>query len=386
LARLDAELANLRGALAWFDETGQRSQILRLMVAIAAYWHVRPYQAEVLRWLGIGLHANAGPAAELHARAHCLASFMTFDLGDQPATVAHVEDAIALAEASGDPFILGQAHYNASLAWNEIGETMRAAASRDKALSLFREHGTPFWVATALAEVGKSRLLRGDVADAVPMLDEALAILRRLGSSWNLTATLGARGHAALLLGNPILAANIFAESIVIAEQMDDVRHILGAVAGLAGVALALGQPERAARLLGAVAAMKETSGIRRPSLAPHSERITRQTQGQLTEPEFTVAWDEGRALRFAEAIADALTLASSVGAQEPARDGGPRLTPRELDVLRLLAQGNSDKEIAATLLIGTRTVQTHVGNLFAKLGVNGRTEAAALAVRRGLV
>jgi non-specific serine/threonine protein kinase len=251
---------------------------------------------------------------------------------------------------------------------------------------LFREHGTPFWVATALAEVGKSRLLRGNVADTVPMLDEALAILRRLGSSWNLTATLGARGHAALLQGNPILASNIFAESIVIAEQMDDVRHILGAVAGLAGVALALGQSERAARLLGAVDAMKETSGIRRPSLAPHSERITREAQAQLTEPEFTVAWDEGRVLQFADAIADALTLASSVGAQEPARDGGPRLTARELDVLRLLAEGNSDKEIAAALSIGTRTVQTHVGNLFAKLGVNGRTEAAAIAVRRGLV
>jgi DNA-binding NarL/FixJ family response regulator len=218
------------------------------------------------------------------------------------------------------------------------------------------------------------------------MFDEALDILRRLGSSWSLTPTMGHRGHAALLLGDPVLAANLFAESIAIAEQMDDVHHNLGAVAGLAGVALALGQPERAARLLGAVEAMKEASGIRRPSLAPQSERITRQVQDQLTDPEFTAAWDEGRALRFADAIADALTLASSASAQEAARDGGSRLTARELDVLRLLALGNSDKEIAAALSIGTRTVQTHVGNLFAKLGVNGRTEAATVAVRRGLV
>jgi non-specific serine/threonine protein kinase len=311
---------------------------------------------------------------------------MTYDLGDQLATITHVEEAIALAETSADPFILGQAHYVASLAWNEIGETTRAASSSDTALSLFREHGTPFWIATVLAEVGSHRLGRGDIAGAVPMLDEALAILRCLGPSWSLTPTMGHRGHAALLMGNPILAANVFAESIAVAEQMDDVRHNLGAVAGLAGVALVLGQPERAARLLGAVDAMKEASGIRRPSLAPHSERITREVQGQLTEPEFTFAWDEGRALRFAEAIADGLALASFVGAQEPARDGGPRLTARELDVLRLLAQGNSDKEIAVALLIGRRTVQTHVGNLFAKLGGNGRAEAAAVAVRRGLV
>jgi DNA-binding NarL/FixJ family response regulator len=56
------------------------------------------------------------------------------------------------------------------------------------------------------------------------------------------------------------------------------------------------------------------------------------------------------------------------------------------LDVLRLLVEGRSDKEIAAALFIGPRTVQTHVANVFAKLGVNARAEAAAVAVRRDLV
>jgi DNA-binding NarL/FixJ family response regulator len=56
------------------------------------------------------------------------------------------------------------------------------------------------------------------------------------------------------------------------------------------------------------------------------------------------------------------------------------------LDVLRLLADGHSDREIAEALFIGPRTVQTHVANLFVKLGVNARAEAAAVAVRRGLV
>jgi DNA-binding NarL/FixJ family response regulator len=60
-------------------------------------------------------------------------------------------------------------------------------------------------------------------------------------------------------------------------------------------------------------------------------------------------------------------------------------LTPREVDVLRLLIEGKSDREIAETLFIGGRTVQTHVANLLAKLEVANRTEAAALAVRQGL-
>jgi DNA-binding NarL/FixJ family response regulator len=62
------------------------------------------------------------------------------------------------------------------------------------------------------------------------------------------------------------------------------------------------------------------------------------------------------------------------------------RTFPLFFDVLRLLVEGRSDREIGEALFIGTRTVQTHVSNLFAKLGVNARAEAAAVAVRRGLV
>ena len=182
---------------------------------------------------------------------------------------------------------------------------------------------TPFWIATVLAQVGSDRLQRGDVAGAVPMLDEALAILRRLGSSWGLTTALGKRGHAALLLGNPVLAANLFAESIVIAEQMDDVRAHPGSRRGF-------GRCRSGARTAGAGGAIAwrgrcREGGQRHPATRPRPatpSALRREAQGQLTEPEFTVAWDEGRALRFADAIADALTLASSVGAQEPARDG----------------------------------------------------------------
>lgn len=61
-------------------------------------------------------------------------------------------------------------------------------------------------------------------------------------------------------------------------------------------------------------------------------------------------------------------------------------LTDRETDVLRLLAQGQSNKEIAQTLIIGEKTVKTHVSNILAKLGVPSRTQAALYAVRIGLV
>jgi DNA-binding NarL/FixJ family response regulator len=62
------------------------------------------------------------------------------------------------------------------------------------------------------------------------------------------------------------------------------------------------------------------------------------------------------------------------------------QLTPRELTTLRLTADGKSNKEIASALGISERTVKTHLGHLFEKLGVTSRTEAIKVATRRGLV
>ncbi|MBW4438203.1 MAG: response regulator transcription factor [Pleurocapsa minor GSE-CHR-MK-17-07R] len=66
--------------------------------------------------------------------------------------------------------------------------------------------------------------------------------------------------------------------------------------------------------------------------------------------------------------------------------DSPEKLTDREMDVLRLVAQGLSNKEIALSLDVGIKTVKTHVSNILAKLGIASRTQAALYAARIGLV
>jgi DNA-binding CsgD family transcriptional regulator len=229
----------------------------------------------------------------------------------------------------------------------------------------------------------------GEVADAVLLLDEALELHRKSKYPWGIAITAGDRAYAALAQDDQVLASRLFAESITVAEEMGTERIVLGAVAGLAGVALALGQPERAARMLGAVEIERETSGAGRIAHGLFAERVSEVLRSKLAEPVFATTWQEGRSLQFVDAVAEALAIAASAGQEpQPAPDdaSGFRLTARELDVLRLLAEGHTDKDIGEALYIGTRTVQTHVANLFAKLGVNSRAEAAAVAVRRGLV
>jgi DNA-binding NarL/FixJ family response regulator len=67
-------------------------------------------------------------------------------------------------------------------------------------------------------------------------------------------------------------------------------------------------------------------------------------------------------------------------------RMGGPDLTSRELDVLRLIVAGMSNKEIGNQLHISEATVKTHINNLLGKLGVSDRTQAATTAIQRGIV
>jgi two-component system, NarL family, response regulator LiaR len=96
------------------------------------------------------------------------------------------------------------------------------------------------------------------------------------------------------------------------------------------------------------------------------------------------------RAIRSAHAGESPLSPATATRVvEEVARGGRPRaadlLTPRELDVLRLIARGRSNKRIALELGVAEKTVKTHVGHLLAKLGLADRTQAALYAVREGL-
>jgi two-component system NarL family response regulator len=86
------------------------------------------------------------------------------------------------------------------------------------------------------------------------------------------------------------------------------------------------------------------------------------------------------------DVLAGKTYLAPTAAAKLAERVTQVQLTPRELSALRLLASGQSNKEIATSLNISERTVKTHLAHLFEKLGVTSRTEAVRVATRRGLV
>ncbi len=98
------------------------------------------------------------------------------------------------------------------------------------------------------------------------------------------------------------------------------------------------------------------------------------------------------RTLRYAQALAEALDEAPATPAiaAQPADPASPPalhgLTPREVEVLRLIAAGQSNREIAAALSVSPRTIERHIEHLYRKIGAHSKAEATAYAFRHHLV
>jgi DNA-binding CsgD family transcriptional regulator len=231
----------------------------------------------------------------------------------------------------------------------------------------------------------------GDLARATSLHEEALALARETGDRREAALVLAGLGYVEAEQGDIGSARARFAAALPIYQDLENTWGVVLCLEGLAGLSAAA-DPARTARILAATTALREARAEPLPPVYQgRRDRVLAVARARLGSAGFATAWDQSRAMTLDAIIAQALAEPVSPEAPErprPPTDPAARagLTPRERDVLRLLVEGQSDRQIAEALFIGPRTVQTHVANLFTKLGVNARSEAAAMAVRRGLV
>jgi ATP/maltotriose-dependent transcriptional regulator MalT len=252
----------------------------------------------------------------------------------------------------------------------------------------------PYWTAHSLYHAGRLAGLCGDLAAAERLLEEALARTRQEGHRYGPALVQSGMATIALKRGEPERAAVLWRERLGLRWDVWGLRLCLE---GLADVAVACGEHAGAARLLAAAEAERERLGAALvPGLRPQHEATLAATRAALGEAAFAAAWAEGRRLSSEEARADAARVAQALGAaatdvlsDKPAVPGdaarGTGLTPRELEVLRLVAQGLSNREIADALFISVPTVKRHLTSILAKLGLPSRPAAVAYAHTHGL-
>jgi predicted ATPase/DNA-binding NarL/FixJ family response regulator len=386
-AKLDADLANFRTAMAWAIGCHHAELALRLIVALGDYWSHRSLAREALAWTDQALDQPEAVDPLLQLATMWIAGLACHLLGKEERLSQIAEEMSDLADRLGNRRSKARAFYLLSFAARRRGDHDSAVAAAQQSLALFREVGAQRWVPWALQRLGLEFDGRGDFNRAEPLFREALQLFRERGHATGEAMALSNLGHVTRQQGDITRAAAFYRESLILDVALDQRWMIAETFAALADVALARGQARHAARLLGASEAMNETIGATPYAWARDMlPGLIDGTRSALGEDDFATFFQEGRALPIGQAIEEALAVASPDLAGGPAlpdeKVDGLGLTPREVEILRLLPQGLTNTQIAEALFVSPRTVQTHLTNLYGKLGVEGRAEAIAVAVR----
>jgi DNA-binding CsgD family transcriptional regulator len=229
-----------------------------------------------------------------------------------------------------------------------------------------------------------------DYDRAAELYAESLALYRKLGNQAEIPALWHNQGYVALGQGNYEAAQTLFTDSLLLQLERGNRAGVAEGLAGLAALAGVQAAPERAAQLFGAAAAIRQTiTAPVWPAERFEVERHEAALRAQLDAPTLARLQAAGRALTLEQAVAYALQdfrqEAAGLLSPQTMKQHFGGLTAREREVAALIAQGHSNRAIAAALVTTERTAERHVANIMAKLGFTSRVQIAAWAVQKGL-
>jgi predicted ATPase/class 3 adenylate cyclase/DNA-binding CsgD family transcriptional regulator len=295
--------------------------------------------------------------------------------GDTGAAEAAARKALQSASDNlSDPFLEGFSYAFLALAAVAAGDGVGAADASEAAstrLSLHPQTAPIYsWV------FAHSALAGGDLVGARRWADAGVTVLR----GWHLMLTLIARARVAMAQGEPEQAESDAYDALACAADTGAHLGVSDVLEILANLACSKDRHADGARLFGAAQATRERTGeVRMKIYDAEHETAVAAARDTLGESDFDAAWADGGALSTEEAIAYAQR---GRGERKRPSSGWGSLTPTELDVVRLVSEGLTNKDIAARLFVSPRTVETHLTHVYAKLGVASRVQLAQEVAR----
>ena len=429
LGRLEREHDNLRAELRWLAENGDVEREARLCIALLRFWGFLGYLVEGESWIADALargKRNVIPVL-LRARLFQSAAMLAWRMGNPARSEELSRLSLPLFQAAGDrQFIAGTyhnlgavaelqsnyaeaaSHYREALRLREeVGDKRGAAntlhnlgnlareqgdldgatALYERELALQREIGTKLGIALALSGLGVVALDKGDYALAVAMSTESHTLYQEVGAKSLNAMVLQNLGFAFTYLGEHARALEFQNQCLRVTVGNGDKR---GIACGLEGVASAIAlfdtSPQsaaRSARIFGAADGLRESLNVPLPPAdLAMMERSISTARNTLGEEAFNAARTAGRALPLDDVVAEALAVSDSTSIHKPAPVS---LSRREREVVELLAQGQTNAQIAAVLGMARPTADKHVSNILRKLGFSSRTDVQAWAIEHGL-
>ena len=438
--RLEIEFDNLRTALNWSLQGGNSEAGLCLAAALGWFFSERIYWIEGLDWLQRLLSANPNAPDSLRVKALYSTGVLAGLLDDEPRARALCGQALTLARATND---------RRNIAWSLchmgnyiISDPDESAALLEECLAMFRELGDSMGIAHALGRrawkaiqeqqdydygrvlLEESAILTSEVGDQILTawqqyflglisclqdnnfqqaklhFESSMLIFREARCRFHEPRILLADVEQAM--GNSKRAELLYKETLIsLRENVIIHSYLSWVLVGLVSVAKSLGQLERATKLLGAANNIGIDAKRNSPDVANFgtgAEAIA-AVRDQFGETAFAEAWEVGNAMTLAQIINYALEdstspivetetikkLSASDLAQSP-NNASQLLGDRKLEILSLVAEGLSNREIAERLVLAMSTVKWYINEIFSKLSVNNRTQAVAQARELGLL
>ena len=394
----DNDLAKVRfeESLVFFRKLGDTRNVANSLIGLGsiAWNHGRLAEARSLFEEALVLFKKAGDNTGIAWALSQLGGLVSLQ-GEYTRGYILCEESLALHKAQGDKS--GIAHSLLQMAatiYISQGDSEKAYTVAEESYKLNKERGDTLEIAVSLGYMGQIALSQGNVATARSMIEESLVLCKKLGHRKGTAWLLSLLGKVVAEHGEYSTAYALYIEGLGIAREIGDMELIAPNLERLADVIAAQGESVRAANLWGAAEALRKTIGAPIPPIEregyKHSVAAARSKVGEKT---FSTAWAEGRTMTLEQAFSSLVLRAQSVTevpSSTPSAKPSPRypagLTAREVEVLRLVAQGLTDAQVAEQLVISPRTVNTHLTSIYSKLDVDSRTAASRFAIEQRLV
>jgi predicted ATPase/DNA-binding CsgD family transcriptional regulator/transcriptional regulator with XRE-family HTH domain len=338
---------------------------------------------------------------------------MAAEQGQYEGARALLEDNRQAYQAVGDRTSVHWVEYLlARLLFFQQQDLARAQRLAERSLAFYQEQGYAWFTAYALTLLAQLRQTQdakdakdangAGIARSRAMLEESLSMLEAVGDREGAIESLLGLARVELALGELTRAQRAVQEALTLVRALE-AQPFLAACLECLAAAEAQRRPAAAARWWGAADALRAGFGTPRHAAdRARDEQARGHARRALGVSAYRTVWAEGRRLTPEQAQQQALealetpetheTQESALPATppplaaQPAASAPYELTARELEVLRWLAQGLSDLQIAERLVISVRTVNRHTNALYSKLGVSSRAAAIRLTYEQHLL
>lgn len=386
LARLEADLANFRAALRWNVQHDRVEAGSQLACDLFPTWRANGHLREGYTWLTVPFAGQGTRLTRaLAARVQQLAGLGCFLLGRYDMARTHALAGLACADT--DPVGQGRLYNVLGLAQRMIGELAEARASFHTGMALVQcVPNNVADIAVFVNNLGGIAFDEGDFASAASYYTQAVALEHQLGRGSTLALILPNLAVARIVQGD-LQVRDLLDESLALCRSLR-VYDLLAFNLVILGFLAQLEQQfARTARLFGAAEAVRDMDGLPVPAAErPYHERVIAAARSALGEDAFAAHWATGRSWSLEEmfdyaAQREEAPIAPRAPVASESQPAVPvQLTRREREILVQVAAGRTNREIADHFSIGQRTVESHVANLFGKLGVANRVQATSLA------